>query len=46
MNHLKIFENSEFGKIRALEIDGDPWFVGKDVAEALGYSNSRDAIRK
>lgn len=46
MNHLQIFENGEFGKIRALEIDGDPWFVGKDVAEALGYSNSRDAIRK
>lgn len=36
MNKLKIFENQEFGRIRAIEKDGEPWFVGKDVAEALG----------
>ena len=37
MNDLKIFENPEFGSIRTLEINGEPWFVGKDVAEVLGY---------
>lgn len=46
MNEVKIFENEEFGKIRTVEINSEPYFVGKDVAEALGYSNSRDAISK
>lgn len=45
-NQLKIFENEEFGKVRVLEIDGQPWFVGKDVTNILGYSNSRDALSK
>ena len=36
MNELKIFDNTEFGEIRVIEIDGEPWMVGKDVAEALG----------
>lgn len=44
MNELKIFENKEFGNIRELEIDGEPWFVGKDVAVALGYEKPRNAI--
>ena len=44
MNELKIFENEEFGQIRSIEIDGLPYFVGKDVAEILGYSNPRDAL--
>ncbi|WP_278898500.1 BRO family protein [Roseburia hominis] len=44
MNELKIFNNEEFGRIRAVEQNGEPWFVGKDVAEALGYSNSRKAL--
>lgn len=44
MNELQIFENSEFGTVRTVEIDGEPWFSGKDVAEALGYSNPRKAI--
>lgn len=44
MNEIKLFENSEFGKIRVLEIDLEPWFVGKDVAQALGYSNPSKAI--
>ena len=39
-----MFESQEFGKISALEIDGNPWFVGKDVANKLGYSNTRKAI--
>jgi len=46
MNELKVFENAEFGKIRAMEIDGEPWFVGKDVAAALGYSDTFGALKK
>lgn len=45
-NALTVFENSEFGSIRTILINGEPWFVGKDVAEALGYSNPRDALSK
>lgn len=44
MNQLEIFKNREFGEIRTVVIDGEPWFVGKDIAEVLGYSNSRKAI--
>lgn len=44
MNDLQIFKNEEFGEIRTVIIDGEPWFVGKDVAVALGYSNTRDAL--
>ena len=46
MNELQIFDNEEFGKIRTVTINNEPWFVSKDVATALGYSNSRDAISK
>lgn len=46
MNELRIFENPEFGSIRTVEVNGEPWFVGKDVAEVLGYSNTRDALAK
>lgn len=44
MNELMIFNNPEFGDIRAVEVDGEPWFVGRDVAQALGYSNPRKAL--
>lgn len=44
MNDLQIFNSPEFGEIRAVELDGEPWFVGKDVATALGYTNSRKAL--
>lgn len=44
MNELMIFNNPEFGEIRTVEVDGEPWLVGKDVAEALGYAKSRNAI--
>lgn len=44
MNELQIFNSEEFGKIRTIEIDGKPYFVGADVAKALGYSNPRKAI--
>lgn len=43
-NNLQIFTNENFGSIRVLEINGKPWFVSKDVATSLGYSNSRKAI--
>lgn len=46
MDELQIFNSEEFGKIRTVTINDEPWFVGKDVATALGYSNSRDAISK
>lgn len=46
MNELQLFNNSEFGSIRAIEVNGEPWFVGKDVAEALGYSDTDQALRK
>lgn len=46
MKELKIFNNSEFGEIRTIMgEDSEPWFVGKDVAEILGFKNSRDAIK-
>lgn len=46
MNQLKIFNNEEFSKIRTVTIDNEPWFVGKDVADNLGYQNgSRDINR-
>ena len=44
MNELQIFNSEEFGEIRTVTIDGEPWFVGKDVAEILGYSNTRKAL--
>lgn len=44
MNQIKIFENPEFGKVRTVEMDGKPYFVGKDVAEALGYSKPLNAL--
>lgn len=44
MREINVFSSEEFGDIRAIEIDNEPWFVGKDVAEALGYSNTRDAL--
>lgn len=44
MNEMQIFENEEFGKIRTLTINDEPWFVGKDVAGVLGYEKARNAI--
>ena len=46
MNELQVFHNDEFGSVRTLTINGDPYFVGKDVADILGYSNSRDALSR
>lgn len=46
MNELQIFENSEFGKIRTMLIDDEPYFVGKDVAEILGYSQTNNMVKR
>ena len=46
MESIKIFENEEFGKVRTVVIDGEIWFVGKDVAKALGYASPRSAVSK
>ncbi len=46
MQGLIIFKHSEFGTIRTLEIEGEPWFIGKDVATVLGYSDTDQALRK
>lgn len=43
MNELQIFKNEEFGEVRTVTIDNEPWFVGKDVAMALGYQNASKA---
>ena len=42
--HILVFENKDFGKIRTVMIDGAPWFVGRDVATILGYSNTKKAL--
>lgn len=44
MNDLQIFNSEEFGTVRTVTIDNEPWFVGKDVAEALGYSDTNKAV--
>lgn len=46
MNELQIFQNPEFGEVRTVNIGGEPWFVGRDIALALGYSNTKDALAK
>lgn len=45
-NKLAVFTNPDFGEVRTLEINGEPWFVGKDIAEALGYKDTTQALRK
>ena len=45
MNELQVFRNQEFGSVRTLTVNDEPWFVGKDVAIALGFKTPRDAIR-
>ena len=44
--NIEIFKNEEFGSVRVVVIDNDPWFVGRDVATALGYANTKDALAK
>ena len=44
--NMEIFNSEEFGSVRVLTLSGEPWFVGRDVAAALGYSNTKDALAK
>lgn len=46
MNDLMIFKNEEFGEIRTIKIENQPWFVAKDVCEILEIKNSRDAVKR
>ena len=46
MQELQIFKNEEFGEVRTVTVDNEPWFVGKDVAAALGYKDTSDALKK
>lgn len=46
MREILVFSNSEFGNIRTVSIDGEPWLVGRDVAKVLGYANPHDALAK
>lgn len=43
---LQIFQSPEFGRVRTVSIDGEPWFVGRDIALALGYINTKDALSR
>ncbi|MGX8127420.1 BRO-N domain-containing protein [Clostridioides difficile] len=45
-NNLQVFKNSDFGEIRAIELNGEHWFVGKDVADTLGYKDTSDALKR
>ena len=45
MNELQIFSNEQFGSVRVIEQSSEPWFVGKDVADILGYTNQNEAIQ-
>lgn len=44
MNEITVFSNNEFGEVRTVLVNGEPWFVGIDVAKALGYKKPSDAI--
>ena len=46
MNEIQLFSNPEFGNVRVIDINGEPWFVAADVANALGYSNTSDAVSR
>lgn len=46
MQELEIFKNEEFGEIRTVTINNEHWFVGKDVAVALGYKDTADSIKR
>lgn len=46
MDETKVFKHPEYGDIKVVEIDGEPWFIGKDIAEILGYKNPKRAIAK
>ena len=46
MNNIQIFNSPEFGEVHTIEINGEAWFIGREIAELLGYSNTRDALAR
>ena len=46
MNEIRIFDNPEFGEVRTVMIEDEPWFVGNDCAKALGYKNLYNVVSK
>lgn len=46
MNNLQVFNNNAFGQVRVVEIENEPWFVGKDIAEALGYDQTSNMVKR
>lgn len=46
MNDIRIFDSPEFGEVRTVMIDGEPWFVGNDCAKALGFKDPYSGVRK
>lgn len=46
MGELRVFNNAEFGAVRSFMVNGEPFFVGKDVKEILGYKDTADALRR
>lgn len=46
MNEIQVFSNPEFGEVRTTTINNEPWFVGKDVAQVLGYENQNRDIQR
>lgn len=46
MNELTVFQNPEFGEVRTLECNGEPWFVLKDVCDALGIKGTKDVVKR
>ncbi len=44
--NIQLFKHEDFGKLRVISQDGEPWFVAKDVAQTLGYANTKDAIKR
>ena len=45
MNEISVFNNPAFGQVRSIVLSGEPWFIGKDVAQVLGYNNPNEAIQ-
>lgn len=46
MNAMTVFRDERFGEVRTVTLNGEPWFVGKDVASVLGYRDTSDALKK
>ena len=45
MNEVKVFESKDFGQVRTIIIDGEPWFVAKDISDRLGYAQTANMLK-